>query len=100
MLPLGLGHHRLGLLDGGGTIVGASLIARDVTGEKQREQELRRAQRAEGTARLAAGVAHDFSSLLTEIAGNSDRILARLPEADPLRANAERIREFFTMLQQ
>jgi PAS domain S-box-containing protein len=79
--------------DASGAVIGASLIGRDVTEERQREQELRRAQRAEGTARLAAGVAHDFSGLLTEIAGNSDLILARLPDGDALRARAERIQE-------
>lgn len=79
--------------DGAGAVVGASLIARDVTEEKRRELELRRAQRAEGTARLAAGVAHDFSGLLTEIAGNADLMLARLPDRDGLRPRAERIQE-------
>jgi PAS domain S-box-containing protein len=77
---------------------GRILVAvRDATARKEAEQGRSRlaamAQRAEGTARLAAGAAHDFSGLLAEIAGNSDLMLARLPARDPLRATAERIQD-------
>ena len=66
---------------------------RDITGRKEAEVALRKAEKAEATTRIASGVAHDFSDLLARIAGNSDLILARLPEADPLRRQAELIQD-------
>jgi len=66
---------------------------RDITGRKEAEAALRKAEKAEATTRIAAGVAHDFSDLLARIAGNSDLILARLPDKDPLRRQAELIQD-------
>jgi signal transduction histidine kinase/CheY-like chemotaxis protein len=51
----------------GGTVVGAVLVARDITERQAMEQQLQQAQRLDTVGRLAGGIAHDFNNLLTAI---------------------------------
>src|SRR5262249_37140036 len=74
-------------------VIGASLIARDVTGAHQLQEELRQAQKMDAIGRLAGGIAHDFNNLLTAINGYSDLALMHLSEADPLYENIAEIRK-------
>jgi hypothetical protein len=73
-------------------------VIRDITERQQaaealreREDELRQAQKMEAVGRLAGGIAHDFNNLLTAIVGYADLVLEKLPPGDDRRANVEEI---------
>lgn len=67
-----------------GQIIHFCKIARDVSKERQLEEQLRRSQKLETIGTLAGGIAHDFNNILTPILGYADMALLNLKEADPL----------------
>jgi two-component system cell cycle sensor histidine kinase/response regulator CckA len=54
-------------------------IVRDITEQKQMEEQLRHAQKMESIGLLAGGVAHDFNNVLTVIQGNISLALEESP---------------------
>jgi two-component system, cell cycle sensor histidine kinase and response regulator CckA len=69
-----------------------SLVARDLSHEKQLELQVRRTQKMEVIGRLAGGVAHDFNNILSVILGFSESIEDQLPLESRSRNDVQEIR--------
>lgn len=65
------------------------VIARDITARKERDAQLRQAQKMEAIGQLTGGVAHDFNNLLAVLLMD----LEQLSEAQPDTQNKELLRE-------
>ena len=61
---------------------------RDVTDQRQLQEQLLHAQKLEAVGRLAGGIAHDFNNLLTAIGGYSQFLVAGFDADDPRREDA------------
>jgi PAS domain S-box-containing protein len=72
-----------------GEIIGASVVARDITARRRLEEQFRQAQKLESIGVLAGGVAHDFNNLLVGILGNASLAVQFLPASHPARASLE-----------
>ncbi|HEU5174002.1 MAG TPA: ATP-binding protein [Gemmatimonadaceae bacterium] len=97
-LPTAEGRHRWVQLrfaaqrDVTGAIDTVVAIGRDITAIREseaalreRDAQLRHAQKLEAVGRLAGGVAHEFNNILTAVTANVELALLSLPEDEPIR---------------
>jgi PAS domain S-box-containing protein len=75
--------------DAAGRVVNYVQLLRDVTRERQVEEQLRQSQKMDAIGRLAGGVAHDFNNLLTVMMGRCELLLTRLAGETRARADVE-----------
>ena len=84
--------------DTGGTVIGASSVARDMTERNRAEAErhamardLHQSERLEILGQLAGGIAHDFNNLLAAIMSYAGFVAEESADRPAVRADAEQI---------
>ena len=77
--------------DDKGKIINFCKISRDVTKEKELEEQLIQAQKMEAIGRLAGGIAHDFNNILTVINGYAEIAKLKLENSHPVLPYIEHI---------
>ncbi len=67
------------------TFLGTQGLLRDITEQKQMQNQLMRAKKLEAIGNLAAGVAHDLNNVLSGLVGYPELLLMDLPQDSPMR---------------
>jgi PAS domain S-box-containing protein len=78
--------------DSQGNIIHFVAVKRDITRERQLEEQFRQAQKMEAVGQLAGGIAHDFNNTIGVILGYSELILRKMEKSDPTATKIEAMR--------
>lgn len=86
--------------DGNGTFRGYRGVDREIGARKQAEETIRknaehlwRVRNFEAIGRLTGGMAHHLNNLMTVVTGYCELLLTRIPAADSLRPEIEKVRQ-------
>lgn len=86
--------------DANGTFRGFRGVDREIGARKRAEEAIRRSEehlrqvrKFETIGRLAGGMAHHLNNLMTVVTGYCELLLTRIPEADSLRPDIEKVRQ-------
>jgi len=79
------------IFDGEGTVSGLFGISRDITEQKQLEEQLLHSQKMDAIGQLAGGVAHDLNNILTVIYGYCGVLQMRMEINSPYRSEIDLI---------
>ena len=69
------------------------LYSIDISERKRMQKQFHESQRLESVGRLASGISHDFSNILSAILGYSEMAMFELPPTHPVYEKLERIKE-------
>ena len=79
------------VLDESGSVMHFVAIKRDITEQRQQEQQLRRSQKMDALGKLTGGIAHDYNNMLGIILGYSDLLKTFLADQPKLEKYADEI---------
>ena len=86
--------HDQDIADGGAAALhGLVASYRDVTVERRLQAQLGRSQGLEATGRLAAGISHDFSNVVSVVNGCSEWLVSRMDRDHPFHDRIVQIRQ-------
>ncbi len=81
------------ILGSNGEVAQLLAVSRDITEQKQMEENLRQLQKMESISTLTGGIAHDFNNIMGIILGNAELALDDVPEWNPAHSNLEEIKK-------
>ncbi len=79
------------VIDSTGNVVNFVSVWRDVTHERQLEEQVRQSQKMDAVGRLASGIAHDFNNVLSAIIGYTEILIDKTRNDSELTENVREI---------